>query len=333
MTLKTLTLNLLYADASHRADRSSAGTWEQRRDVVQQIIDRHKPDIIGMQEVQDSQLHDLCEMLSDYEAIPGPVNGIDRMPVWTRYGAPPLLAAMAWSWWQRNNGKAGLFCYATCATCSTLAASLLALSTILQQKKGKALKTGGHCPIFVRRDRFTLVESGTSWISQQPQKPNSILLGTWLPRIVNWVKLEDTTDKGHHLSVFNAHLDWWMPAHRRSGQILAKLINSCYDGSPQVVMGDFNATQDSILYRCLQDGAAQSGAPLHDAWNEAIERSGPDDTYHGGNGEGAFPGRVDHILFRPHAQVDRAVTIEDHDGAVYASDHFPLTAEINWQVA
>jgi endonuclease/exonuclease/phosphatase family metal-dependent hydrolase len=330
MLLKTLTLNLLYADASHSADRSNAGTWEQRRSVVQQVIDRHQPDIIGMQEVQDTQLHDLCEILPQYTAIPGPVNGVDRMPIWMRYGTPPLLAAMAWSWWQRNNGRAGLFCYATCATCSTLAASLLALTAILQQKKGNALKTGGHCPIFVRRDRFAVVESGTSWISGQPQKPNSILIGTWLPRIVNWVKLEDLNGNSQRLTVFNSHLDWWMPAHRRSGKILANLINSCYDGSPQVVMGDFNATQNSILYRTLWDEAAQNGAPFHDAWHEAAERSGPDDTYHGGNGEGSFPGRVDHILFRPHAQVERAITIQDHSAEVYASDHFPLMAHIEW---
>jgi endonuclease/exonuclease/phosphatase family metal-dependent hydrolase len=92
-----------------------------------------------------------------------------------------------------------------------------------------------------------------------------------------------------------------MLAHQRSGQILADLANSCYDGSPQVVMGDFNATQDSILYRTLQEQAAahetaSHDATLHDAWHEAGEQSGPDETYHGGNGEGSFPGRVDHIL-------------------------------------
>lgn len=336
MNVKILTLNLLYADASHHADSSDAGTWEQRRGLVRQVIERHEPDVIGMQEVQDSQMHDLCELLPQYEAIPGPVNGVDRMPIWTRYGAPPLLAAMAWSWWQRHNGRAGLYCYATCATCSTLAATLLAMTAILQQKKGNALKTGGHCPIFVRRGRFSVVESSTSWISGQPQKSNSILVGTWLPRIVHRAKLRDLSGSGEHLTVFNGHLDWWMLAHRRSGQILANLINSCYDGSPQVVMGDFNATQDSVLYRTLQEqaaahDAANNDATLHDAWHEAAEQSGPDETYHGGNGKGSFPGRVDHILFRPQAHVPRAITLEDHNGEIYASDHFPLMAQIQWR--
>jgi endonuclease/exonuclease/phosphatase family metal-dependent hydrolase len=335
MIMKILTLNLLYADASYLADASDAGTWEQRRGLVQKVIERHQPDVIGMQEVQDTQLHDLCELLPQYEAIPGPVNGVDRMPIWTRYGAPPLLAMMAWSWWQRHNGRAGLYCYATCATCSTLATALLATTAILQQKKGNALKTGGHCPIFVRRERFSVVESSTSWISRQPQKPNSILVGTWLPRIVHRAKLKDLSGDNQHLTVFNAHLDWWMPAHRRSGQIVANLLNSCYDGAPQVVMGDFNATQDSILYCTLQEqaaahDAASHEATLHDAWHEAIEQSGPDETYHGGNGKGSFPGRVDHILFRPHARVQRAVTIEHHDAEIYASDHFPLMAHLEW---
>jgi endonuclease/exonuclease/phosphatase family metal-dependent hydrolase len=229
MTLKILTLNLLYADASKRAGPTDAGTWEQRSGVVEQIIRQYEPDVIGLQEVQESQLHDLCEMLHEYQAILGPVNGTDRMPLWTRYGAPPLLAAMAWSWWQRNNGKRGLFCYLTCASCSMLATTLIALSAILQQKKGNALKTGGHCPIFVRHNRFSVVESGTSWISGQPQKPNSILVGTWLPRIVNWARLEEKDGSGRRVTVFNTHLDWWPLAHRRSGQILAHLMNGCSD--------------------------------------------------------------------------------------------------------
>jgi hypothetical protein len=101
MNLKVMTLNLLYADASHRADSSDAGTWEQRRGLVPNVIERHQPDVIGMQEVQDTQLHDLCELLPEYEAIPGPVNGVDRMPLWTRYGAPPL-----WRQWRGRGGSA-----------------------------------------------------------------------------------------------------------------------------------------------------------------------------------------------------------------------------------
>jgi endonuclease/exonuclease/phosphatase family metal-dependent hydrolase len=206
---------------------------------------------------------------------------------------------------------------------------LLAMTAILQQKKGRALKTGGHCPIFVRRNRFHVVETGTYWISHQPQKPNSILIGTWLPRIVNWAKLEEL-ETGKRLTVFNTHLDWWVLAHRRSGQILARIINDFDDGSPQIVMGDFNATKESSLYRVLTEQAALTGAPLQDVWENASSKIGSQETYHGGNGEGSFPGRVDHILLRPAAKIKRTVTLEEHTGEIYPSDHFPLLTEIEW---
>lgn len=193
-----------------------------------------------------------------------------------------------------------------------------------------ALRSGGHCPLFVRRERFSIVEHGTFWFSQRPEKPKSVLIGTWLPRIVNWTRLLDSAS-GRHVTIFNGHLDWWPLAHARSGRIIARQMNRRWDGSPQIVMGDFNAPrQSSTCQELLRHATSDNHPQLHGAWLKAVTKNAPEETFHGGDGQGSFPGRVDHIMFRPQATVKQVVTVTDRQGEVYPSDHFPVLATIQF---
>ena len=72
---------------------------------------------------------------------------------------------------------------------------------------------------------------------------------------------------------------------------------------------------------------------LREAWQDAPTHEGPEETFHGGDGTPSFPGRIDHILFRPQTPVAR-VTTETHScGEIFPSDHFPLVAELGEKIA
>ena len=72
------------------------------------------------------------------------------------------------------------------------------------RSNGKA--SGESCPIFYRRDRFTLADAGTFWFSDTPSVPGSKDWGNTPPRICSWARLvERQTGIGFY--VYNLHLD------------------------------------------------------------------------------------------------------------------------------
>ena len=190
-------------------------------------------------------------------------------------------------------------------------------------------RRGEHCAILYRTARFEALDGNAFWVSHKPHAPGSALFGTWLPRVVNWIRLRDReTDRP--VTVFNAHLDFLPWAPLRSARILRRMLDTFWDGSPQILMGDFNAFPGSRAYKHLGEALHKSDRPpLRDAWREAAERSGPEGTYHGGTGRIRWMGRLDRILFRPALKVARIETVTHRVGEVFPSDHYPVLAEFD----
>ena len=98
-----------------------------------------------------------------------------------------------------------------------------------------------------------------------------------------------------------------------------------WDGTPQILVGDLNAPGHWPLFRTLY---REEDAPgLRSAWDRTSQPEGPEATHHAGGGIGRWPGRLDHILYRPALEVSRVVTITHHLESVYPSDHFPVLAD------
>ena len=321
--LTAMTFNLLYTSGSDPADESEPGTWPQRRPLMRRVIEKHAPDIVGFQEVESEQLVDLKYDLELYDCSDGARNGTDRSPMWAKTIAPPLLALAALGATQNHKVWRAIG-----AIAAIKALALIVLAVMQKKAKGAAVDNGGYCPIFWNKIRFSLRNEGTFWISHAPNRPDSVMMGAWLPRICHWVELHDK-QSDEMLQVFNVHLDWWLLARARGGQIVARQMNEKWNGSPQLLLGDFNAPRQSATWNYLLDEATQDKhLPLHDAWSHADEQVGPKETFHGGDGEPQFPGRIDHILIRPAAPILKIITEELHEGQIYPSDHFPLVAQI-----
>ena len=321
--LTAMSFNLLYTSGSDPAAEAEPGTWPQRRPLMRRVVEKHAPDVIGFQEVESEQLVDLKFDLDKYECSAGPRNGTDRSPTWAKLAAPPLLALAALGLTQRDKALRGAG-----AVSAVLGLAPVVLAFMQKKAKGAAVDNGGYCPIFWNKARFNLKNEGTFWVSHRPDTPDSVMPGAWLPRICHWVELRDN-QSGETMQVFNVHLDWWLLARARGGQIVAGQMNRKWKGSPQLLLGDFNAPRQSATWNYLLDEATRGrNLPLHDAWSHAEEQVGPAETFHGGNGTPQFPGRIDHILIRPAAPIKKVIAEELHDEKIYPSDHFPLVAVI-----
>ena len=65
---------------------------------------------------------------------------------------------------------------------------------------------GEYSALFVSKDRFTVQESGTFWLSDTPEVPNSRTWKNRVTRVCTWAKLLDKPS-GRVIHFYNTHLD------------------------------------------------------------------------------------------------------------------------------
>ena len=62
-SIKVMTYNIR---CGYCEDSSSVNNWSKRKYLVAQIIAKHNPDLIGLQEAEQFQIKDLVQILRDY---------------------------------------------------------------------------------------------------------------------------------------------------------------------------------------------------------------------------------------------------------------------------
>ena len=187
---------------------------------------------------------------------------------------------------------------------------------------------GESCPIFYRKDRFRLNDSGTFWFSNTPSKPGSKDWGNLWPRICSWVHLTDKT-AGTGFYVYNVHLDN-LSQHSRelSVRMLAGRIAARKTRDPFLVMGDFNMEMDNPAMRYLEKIGYSTPYPrMSDAWSLVNVQNSDIGTRHGFSGRISGP-KIDHIPLCENA-IPLSVKIDRRSyNGHYPSDHFPVIATI-----
>lgn len=183
-------------------------------------------------------------------------------------------------------------------------------------------KDGGEfSPIFYRKTDFEVLDSGTFWLSETPQKPGSMSWQTACTRVCTWAKLKrKSTDD--HLVLFNTHWDHRSQEARiNSADLMLKWVNK-YPESQVILMGDFNATETNpAILKLTAAGFTNCYLSLH----QAEEHRG---THHPWNGKGSPAGTIDHIFVSPKPKIQKAWIERHHNGPQWPSDHFPVTAVI-----
>ena len=187
-------------------------------------------------------------------------------------------------------------------------------------------ESGEYCAVFFRKDRFTLLDSGTFWLSETPEVVGSLGWDGACERLATWVVLRRGSD-GREFLFINTHLDHEGETARREGvALLRQRIDSLRGDRPVILTGDFNAEPDSpVIAHVGEDGF------LRDARLTAAERSGPAWSF---SDFGRIPEAerplLDYIFIGGGIRAVRCEVLPDTLGGGYLSDHAPVAATLEF---
>jgi endonuclease/exonuclease/phosphatase family metal-dependent hydrolase len=173
------------------------------------------------------------------------------------------------------------------------------------------------CPIFYHKDRYTLVDKGSFWLSETPD----VMSKGWdaaCYRICSYVILTDKAS-GKDFVVFNTHLDHVSDTARVGGiQVVLEKIAQ-FGGLPSVIMGDFNALEGSETYLQVTENFLDA--------RYQVEYTGQNYTYQNWGNEENFK-RLDYFMISMSGiEVSSYCVLPAlHDG-IYSTDHCPIVLQ------
>lgn len=164
---------------------------------------------------------------------------------------------------------------------------------------------GEHVGIFYRKDRFEVLESGMSWLSEHPEKPGK----GWdadLPRICTWAKMRRIPD-GKPFGFLAVHLDHRGNNSRlESMKLLQSKATALAENGTCYLVGDFNTDQNSEPYRHLIQQEK-----LGDAADRAEIKYIPTGTANRFDPNSRTESRIDHVFVTAGVRVLRYGVLTD----------------------
>ncbi|MBR2410119.1 MAG: endonuclease/exonuclease/phosphatase family protein [Clostridia bacterium] len=174
--------------------------------------------------------------------------------------------------------------------------------------------------VLYRTEKYDLVDSGTFWLSETPDKV-SFGWDAACRRICTWVILQNK-ETGEQYAHVNTHLDHVGYEARKNGTQLVTDFAKSFD-MPVVVTGDFNYEKGCDFY----NGIIASG--LSDT-QDLAEDTMTGKTYHGYNGgEEGLP--IDFIFVNNKiTDVSKYRILTTKYYKQYTSDHYPIYADMKF---
>ena len=182
-------------------------------------------------------------------------------------------------------------------------------------------RAGEMMAIYYDTTRLTLLDSGTFWLSETPEK---VSLG-WdaaCNRTCTWGHFK-VNDTGFEFLYFNTHLDHLGSQARKNSikLIVAKMTELNPDNVPVFLSGDFNSTTDDPIFD-----------PLKASLKDAREVSAISDKIITYNGFGTVTDNpntrkewvIDHIFFSGVNPMAFRV-LNGNYGVPFISDHYPIS--------
>lgn len=186
-------------------------------------------------------------------------------------------------------------------------------------------EAGEFAALFYRPSRFKLLDSGTFWLSDTPEKPSK----GWdaaLERICTWALL---LDKRSHKKVwvFNTHYDHiGQLARKASSELILKQIaakNTKNDAV--VVMGDLNSEPADAPMTTFNTQLLDTKAA------SLIPAFGPSGTFNAFEFQKPVTRRIDYIFIgKGKFKVKQFAVLSDSKDCHYPSDHLPVLAVLEW---
>jgi len=185
---------------------------------------------------------------------------------------------------------------------------------------------GEHSAILFKKDKFKLLNHGDFWLSQTPEKPSLGWDATCCNRICSWVYLQDIKSK-RKFYFFNAHYDHQGNiAREESSKLIIQRIKTLAGNEPVVLTGDFNGDRSSTWYQHI----ATSGW-LKDAYTQVKYPYANNGSFNNFGSNLRSDEVIDHIFTTSNFKVLRWGLLTDSYHGKYPSDHFPITAQIEFK--
>lgn len=181
-------------------------------------------------------------------------------------------------------------------------------------------KEGEFMAIFWNKKTVSLLDWGTYWLSETPDKP-SMGWDAACFRTATWALMKDKKT-GKKFYFVNTHLDHVGKEARRNGLklVMDKIAAMNKDGLPLVLTGDFNVTPDDPA---LVDVDANMKSA-----RKVAEKTDNTGTF---NNWGKASSVIDYIYFTGFSSCPEYHTVtEKYAERKFVSDHYPITAELNF---
>ena len=178
-----------------------------------------------------------------------------------------------------------------------------------------------YSSIYYLKDKYNLIDSGTFWLSETPEKRWTKSFDSTCFRVASWALLEDK-ETGVRYTHINTHLDHVLDTTREAQMtVLIECVNKVANGSPIVMTGDFNAYEDELVYSVACESFNDSKLVA-----ENTEHGRTFTSY--GKKEEDGTGAIDYIFISPEVEVDTYKIIRNTVQGIYPSDHYPIVADI-----
>lgn len=178
-------------------------------------------------------------------------------------------------------------------------------------------------PIFYKKDKFTLLDHSTKWLSETLEVPSET--ESWavsLPRIVTIAHLQSKeTDQKFYFT--NTHFDHVSEEARyQSALLIGRLLDEIGSNSPIFLTGDFNGEREDRWYSVIRE-------TLGDSELESPHHVGPNVTCTGVIFD-SIPKwedmlKIDYIFMNDQVKVKKTEVLTDRFSFGYPSDHLPVS--------
>lgn len=184
---------------------------------------------------------------------------------------------------------------------------------------------GEFSAIFYKTDRFELLDEGSFWFSNTPEKPSYGWDATNYRRICSWGFFRDKETQSKFY-FFNSHFDHeGTVARTESSKLLLSRINSITEsGFPIFLTGDLNCHPDSEPINLLL-----SSGFLYDSRSLTEEPpKGSEGTINRLDPNLVSTSRIDYIFVSSEVKVKQYSVINDRPNGICPSDHDPVLVNI-----
>lgn len=194
-------------------------------------------------------------------------------------------------------------------------------ASVSQMRDGK--KSSEASAVFYLKDKYTLVDSGTIWLSDTPDEFASKFTLSFCPRIATWATLQNKAT-GETYTHINTHLDHVLESVRvkQINFLKVKIEELKSKGYPVVCTGDFNTKEGADAYNEMKNCLLDS---------KYLAKNSDDGATFLNYGQNIFEKRpIDFVLVSEGTEVETYKIIDEKIGDMYLSDHAAICADVRF---